>query len=331
MKKVFIIAEAGVNHNGSLELAKRLVDAAADAGADAVKFQTWKTELLMTRQARQADYQAENIGREETQFAMARRLELSYDDFTTLKAYCDEKKIMFLSTPDEEESATFLASLQRIFKIGSGELDNIPFLRHVAALADRVILSTGMGTLAEVETALETLLGAGMRREEITLLHVTTDYPTPYADVNLKAMQTLACAFKTEVGYSDHTMGIEIPVAAVAMGATVIEKHFTLDRAMEGPDHKASLEPDELAAMVRAVRHVESALGDGIKRPTAKELDNRKVVRKSIVAKRDIAEGERLSPENLTVKRTGHGIPASRWDDIVGLRAAKAYRKDETI
>ncbi len=331
MKKVFIIAEAGVNHNGNLDLAKRLVDAAAEAGADAVKFQTWKTELLMTRKARQASYQAENIGKEESQFEMARRLELSHEDFRELKHYCDEKKILFLSTPDEEESATFLSSLQTLFKIGSGELDNIPFLRHIASLAEQIILSTGMGTLAEVETALETLENAGLSRENITLLHVTTDYPTPMEDVNLRAMQTLACAFKTDVGYSDHTMGIEVPIAAVAMGANVIEKHFTLDRSMEGPDHKASLEPHELKAMVRAIRNIEKALGDGIKRPGSRELQNRKVVRKSLVAKTAIAKGEVFTPQNVTVKRVGHGIPASRWDELMGQTAQKEYREDEAI
>ena len=331
MKKVFIIAEAGVNHNGNLDLAKRLVDAAAEAGADAVKFQTWKTELLMTRTARQASYQAENIGKEESQFEMARRLELSHEDFRELKHYCDEKKILFLSTPDEEESATFLSSLQTLFKIGSGELDNIPFLRHIASLAEQIILSTGMGTLAEVETALETLENAGLSRENITLLHVTTDYPTPMEDVNLRAMQTLACAFKTDVGYSDHTMGIEVPIAAVAMGASVIEKHFTLDRSMEGPDHKASLEPHELKAMVRAIRNIEKALGDGIKRPGSRELQNRKVVRKSLVAKTAIAKGEVFTPQNVTVKRVGHGIPASRWDELMGQTAQKEYREDEAI
>jgi len=331
VKKVFIIAEAGVNHNGNLDLAKRLVDAAAEAGADAVKFQTWKTELLMTRTARQASYQAENIGKEESQFEMARRLELSHEDFRELKHYCDEKKILFLSTPDEEESATFLSSLQTLFKIGSGELDNIPFLRHIASLAEQIILSTGMGTLAEVETALGTLENAGLSRENITLLHVTTDYPTPMEDVNLRAMQTLACAFKTDVGYSDHTMGIEVPIAAVAMGASVIEKHFTLDRSMEGPDHKASLEPHELKAMVRAIRNIEKALGDGIKRPGSRELQNRKVVRKSLVAKTAIAKGEVFTPQNVTVKRVGHGIPASRWDELMGQTAQKEYREDEAI
>lgn len=331
MGKTFIIAEAGVNHNGSLETAKRLVDEAAKAGADAVKFQTWKTELLMTREASQAEYQSMNTGISESQFDMAKRLELSYEDFEKIKSHCDDSGIMFLSTPDEEVSADFLSSLQSIFKIGSGELDNIPFLRHIAKLADRVILSTGMGTLGEIEAALAALEDGGLDRDKVTLLHATTDYPTEYKDVNLMAMQTLKNAFKTEVGYSDHTMGIEVPVAAVALGAKVIEKHFTLDRSMKGPDHKASLEPDELKRMITAIRNIETALGDGIKKPTEREMRNRKIVRKSIVASRRIEAGELFSKDNITLKRVGCGIPAGRWDEIVGQKAQKSYSKDDVI
>ncbi len=331
MKRVFIIAEAGVNHNGVLETAKRMVDAAADAGADAVKFQTWKTELLMTRRAKLAEYQADNLEAVDSQFDMARRLELSYDDFRRLKEYCDTKNILFLSTPDEERSATFLASLQSTFKIGSGELNNLPFLRHVAKLAKKIILSTGMGTLAEVERAIDAIESTGMKRRDITLLHATTQYPTPMNAVNLNAMRTMAAAFKTEVGYSDHTLGIEVPVAAVAMGAAVIEKHFTLDKSMEGPDHKASLDPAELKRMVEAIRNIEAALGDGIKRVMECELPNRPVVRKYIVASKDISRGERLDETNLCLKRAGEGIEADRWDEIVGSIALRSYKKDEPI
>jgi len=262
-----IIAEAGVNHNGSLETARALVDAASYAGADVVKFQTWKTELLVSKGVKQAAYQVENTGLEETQFEMLKKLELSYDDFSELKKYCDRKKILFMSTPDETESADFLLSLQNIFKIGSGELTNIPFLRHIGAYKKNIILSTGMATLGEIEKAVFTLVDAGTEIKNITVLHATTMYPTEMQDVNLNAMKTIKKALKVDVGYSDHTMGFEVPVAAVAMGAKVIEKHFTLSRDMPGPDHRASLEPEELKNMVKAVRNVEVALGDGLKAP----------------------------------------------------------------
>ncbi len=331
MHKTFIIAEAGVNHNGDISLAKKLIDAAIDSGVDAVKFQTWKTELLVTASADQADYQAENTGVSESQFAMIKKLELTYNDFRELKKYCDDKSILFLSTPDEFESATFLSELQSICKIGSGELNNIPFLRHIATLADKVILSTGMGKLGEIEIALDTLTDAGMPREEITVLHATTEYPTPMKDVNLLAMQTIAEAFKVPVGYSDHTQGIEVAIAAVALGASVIEKHFTLDQTMEGPDHRASLEPDELKSMVDAIRNIENALGNGIKRPCMSELKNRQIVRKSIVAQEEIKQGELLSVKNLTLKRAGSGISADRWDEMIGRHALRDYRKDDLI
>lgn len=327
---VYIIAEAGVNHNGKLDLALKLCDAAKDAGVDAVKFQTWKTENIVTAQARQAAYQTENTGKEESQFDMLKNLELSYDHFRCIQDYCKKIGIDFLSTPDEEESLQFLVSLGLPFiKVGSGEVTNIPYLRKIGACKKTVILSTGMSNLAQVATAYETLLKAGAA--EVSLLHCTTNYPCPMDEVNLKAMVTLRDAFKCHVGYSDHTMGTEVPVAAVALGAEIIEKHFTLDRTMEGPDHKASLEPAELKLMVQQIRNIEAALGDGIKRPNKSEAENAKVVQKSILAKRPIKKGEILTDENITVKRAGTGIPASLWDAVTGCYAIKDYMIDEPI
>jgi len=328
---VFIIAEAGVNHNGDINLAKRLIDVAAEAGVNAVKFQTWKTELLVTKEAEQAEYQTENTGVSESQFDMLKRLELSYDEFKELKSYCDTKNIMFLSTPDEFESANFLCELQDIFKIGSGEVTNLPYLRHIGKFHKKVILSTGMADIGEIEDALDILIDAGTKKEDITVLHANTMYPTPVEDVNLKAMQTIACAFGVDVGYSDHTLGIEVPIAAVAMGAKVIEKHFTLDKTMKGPDHKASLEPNELKAMVQAIRNIEKALGNGIKKPSKSEKPNIEVARKSIIAAKPIKKGEVFSEENLTVKRPGNGISPMRWDEIVGTVVTKDYNEDEII
>lgn len=328
----FIIAEAGVNHNGDFELAKQLIDAAVEAGVDAVKFQTWKTELLVTEDAEMAQYQKDNTQVVESQFQMLKRLELSYDDFTVLKVYCDESGIMFMSTPDEEQSATFLNDLQDIFKIGSGELTNTPFLRHIAAFGKPVILSTGMGYLSEVEHALSVLTGAGLALESITVLHATTDYPTKAEDVNLLAMTTIQQAFPGIcVGYSDHTLGIEVPVASVALGATVVEKHFTLDKSMPGPDHKASLDPTELKAMVSAIRNTEAALGNGWKVPTVTELANRNIVRKSLVAACAIDEGDIMTADMLEIKRPGSGISPTRWDEIVNTKARKSYAAGELI
>ncbi|MFH0259632.1 N-acetylneuraminate synthase [Vibrio mediterranei] len=328
----FIIAEAGVNHNGDIGLAKKLVDVAADAGVNAVKFQTWKTELLVTKDAKMADYQVENTQQEETQYEMLKRLELSYNDFSELKLYCDTKGITFMSTPDEEQSASFLDGLQEIFKIGSGELTNTPFLRHIASFNKPVILSTGMGYLSEVEHAIMTLQDAGLALNQITVLHATTDYPTASEDVNLRAMLTIENAFPgIEVGYSDHTLGIEVPVAAVAMGAKVIEKHFTLDKTMEGPDHKASLEPSELKQMVEAIRNIEVALGTGWKVPTPTEQSNRSVVRKSIVAAKVISAGELITADMLEIKRPGNGISPTRWDEVLGSVAKKDYRIGELL
>lgn len=328
---VYIIAEAGVNHNGSLELAKKLCDAAKYAGVDAVKFQTWKTEKICTQEVELASYQETNISeKEQSQFEMLKALELSYNQFAELQAYCNSIGVEFLSTPDEEDSLAFLMSLNLPFvKVGSGEITNIPYLRKIASYGKPVILSTGMSTLAQVATAYDTLLAVGA--PVVQLLHCTTNYPCPKDEVNLRAMQTLKEAFKCTVGYSDHTMGIEIPVAAVAMGAEVIEKHFTLDRTMDGPDHKASLEPDELKAMVDAIRNVEIALGDGIKRPNKSEQEISKVVLKTIVASKSITQGDVLSEDNLTVKRVGKGISSAHWDVVVGTKAKKDYIIDEPI
>ena len=327
---VYIIAEAGVNHNGKLDLALKLCDAAKEAGVDAVKFQTWKTENIVTAQARQAAYQTENTGVEESQYDMLKGLELSYDHFRTIQDYCKRIGIGFLSTPDEEESLEFLVSLGLPFiKVGSGEVTNIPYLRKIGSCKKPVILSTGMSNIAQVALAYDTLLQAGA--DGVSLLHCTTNYPCPYNEVNLKAMITLREAFKCTVGYSDHTMGTEVPVAAVAMGAQIIEKHFTLDKNMEGPDHKASLEPAELKLMVRQIRNIEVALGDGIKRPNKSEAENAMVVQKSILAKRPIKKGEILTEDILTVKRAGKGISASLWDSVIGAPAIKDFEIDELI
>lgn len=328
----FIIAEAGVNHNGDIVLAKQLIDTAVIAGVDAVKFQTWKTELLVTEQAEMAEYQKNNTQKVESQFQMLKRLELSYDSFKELKQYCDQKGILFLSTPDEETSASFLNDLQPIFKIGSGELTNIPFLRHIASFKKPIILSTGMGTLAEIELALITLTNAGVARNDITVLHVTTQYPTPMEEVNLKAMLSIQNAFPgIKVGYSDHTLGIEVPVAAVALGAAIIEKHFTLDKNMPGPDHLASLNPAELNDMVKAIRNIEKALGHGRKEPTLSELENRKIVRKSLVAKTAIKTGDILNEHNMAIRRPGNGLPPSRWTELENTIAIKDYQPGDLI
>ena len=320
-RSVFIIAEAGVNHNGSLELAKKLVDAAVAAGADAVKFQTFVPEEVVSAAVARAPYQKANMrGREESQLEMIRRLALSEEDFRTLKDYCDRAGIVFLSTPFDCRSVDLLHALGvPLFKIPSGELTNHRFLRYVAARGKPLVVSTGMATLGEVEEAVEVLRQAGA--QEITLLHCTTAYPAPYEEVNLRAMLTLKQAFGLPVGYSDHTLGIEVAVAAVALGACAVEKHFTLDRRMEGPDHKASLEPHELAALVGAIRNIEKALGDGIKRPGAGERENMPCARRSLVAAKDIAAGEVITEEKLAVRRPGTGIPPKMFDVVVGRRA----------
>lgn len=330
MSHTLIIAEAGVNHNGKLDLALKLCDAAKEAGADVVKFQTWKTEKIITRTVSQADYQTENTGKTESQFDMLKRLELSYDDFRKIKAHCDKIGIQFASTADEEESLDFLISLGIPFiKIGSGEITNIPYLRIMGSKKLPIIISSGMSTLAEVDTALAELKNAGAT--DITLLHCTTNYPCPMNDVNLKAMLTLKEAFKIPVGYSDHTEGIEVPVAAVAMGAKVIEKHFTLDRNMEGPDHLASTEPDEFNKMVESIRNIEKAMGNGEKVPTMSEIDISKVVLKRCVASKKIKTGEIFNEKNLTVKRNDKGLPAKYWDLLIGKKATKEYEIDEAV
>nr|WP_092481854.1 N-acetylneuraminate synthase [Desulfoscipio geothermicus] len=330
-KGVFIIAEAGINHNGSLNIAKLLVDTTVKAGADAVKFQTFIPEQVVAKDAERASYQQVNMpGYQESQLEMIRRLTLSSVEFRELKACCDRAGIMFLSTPFDYYSVDLLDTLEvPFFKIASGELTNLPFLKYVAAKGRPLILSTGMATLGEIEEALETLQKAGAR--EITLLHCTSNYPTTFEEVNLKAMITLRQAFGLPVGYSDHTRGIEVAIAAAALGACVIEKHFTLDREMEGPDHKASLEPDELAAMVQAIRNVEKALGDGFKRPGPGEREIMRAARRSLVAAVDIAAGEVITPDKLAVKRPGTGIPPKMWDVVVGRRARTDISADTVI
>ena len=332
MKTVFIIAEAGVNHNGSIELAKKLIDVASESGADAVKFQTFKAEKLVSKNAQKADYQKETTDTTESQFDMIKKLELDVDTHKKLIAYCKTKNIMFLSTPFDHDSIELLNDLGlEIFKIPSGEITNLPYLRHIGKLNKKVILSTGMADIGEIEDALDVLLTAGTKKENITILHANTMYPTPMEDVNLKAMQTIGNTFECKYGYSDHTLGIEVDIAAVAMGANAIEKHFTLDKNMEGPDHKASLEPDELKAMVKAIRNIELALGSSIKKPSKSEMPNMSVARKSIVAKTAIKKGDTLSEENITIKRPGNGINPMRWDEIVGTVATKDYVEDELV
>jgi len=331
--RVQIIAEAGVNHNGSLELAKQLVEAAAKAGADAVKFQTFTADNLVSKQAPKAEYQTQTTNQDESQYEMLKRLELDLDAHKALLQHCLEKGVEFLSTPFDLKSIELLDNLGlKTFKIGSGEITNLPYLRKIGGLGKKIILSTGMADLGEIEDALEVLEQAGTPWDKITVLHCNTEYPTPMQDVNLRAMQTIAAAFPgLQVGYSDHTLGIEVPIAAAAMGARILEKHFTLDKTMEGPDHKASLEPGDLAAMVQAVRNIELAMGTGGKRPSPSELPNKATVRKSIVANQDIHKGEAIRPEMLGVKRPGNGISPMLWDQVLGKVAEKDFQADEQI
>lgn len=326
----YIIAEAGVNHNGSLDLALELVTQAKVAGADCVKFQTFISEEGVSRCAQKADYQKENDPRAESQLEMVKQLELPFEAFVTLEKACKEAGIAFLSTPFDRASIAFLHTLDMPFwKVPSGEITNLPYLLDIAQTKKPVVMSTGMSALEEVETAVAFLRKNGT--PEITLLHCNTEYPTPMEDVNLRAMETLREKFRVEVGYSDHTQGIEIPVAAVAMGASVIEKHFTLDHDMEGPDHKASLEPDELRAMVRAIRNVERAMGTGVKQPSPSERKNMAIARKSIIARRAIRKGEILTEENITTKRPGTGISPMRWFEVLGTAAVRDFDADELI
>ena len=329
-KSTFIIAEAGVNHNGSFELAKQLIDKAVWAGVDCIKFQTFNSKNLVSASAQKAEYQKKTTDNNESQLDMLRKLELSHEQFRELKDYCLEKGIQFLSTPFDLESIDFLAELGvKTWKIPSGEITNYPFLRAIGKRKESVIMSTGMCTLEEVHEAVKVLNEFGST--DITLLHCTTEYPAPYDSVNLKAMITLQREFGCKVGYSDHTNGVEIPVAAVAMGAVVIEKHFTLDKNMEGPDHKASLEPDELKQMVQSIRNVEMALGDGIKLPSETEKKNIEIARKSIVSKCEIKKGESFSEENITAKRPGNGISPMKWEDVLGKIANRDFSADELI
>ena len=330
--RAFIIAEAGVNHNGDLEIAEKLIDAARLSGADAVKFQSFSADRLVLKDTAKASYQTQNGHAGESQYELLKRLELGKRDQKHLYDYCVEKRIRFLSSPFDMESIDLLAAMGLdIFKIPSGEITNLPYLRKIGGLKKKVILSTGMSTLEEIGTALEILTTSGTFRQEITVLHCNTEYPTPMEDVNLTAMVTMKDALGVSVGYSDHTLGIEIPIAAVALGATVIEKHFTLDKSMDGPDHRASLEPSELTAMVRAIRNIESALGSGMKFPSPSEMKNMAAVRKSIVARTAIARGDLFSEKNLTVKRPGTGLSPLRWDDLMGREAIRDFKKDEKI
>jgi N,N'-diacetyllegionaminate synthase len=330
--KTLVIAEAGVNHNGDPALALKLVEVAARASANLVKFQTFRADAIATATAGKADYQIEATGAAHSQRELLRQLELSHDMHLRLIAHCKAMGIGFLSTGFDIEDVTMLAGLgQTLFKIPSGEITNRPLLEHVGRLGHPVILSTGMATLGEVEAALAVLEAAGTPRARITVLHCTTDYPTAMPDVNLRAMRSMARAFGVAVGYSDHTLGTEVALAAVALGASVIEKHFTLDRKLPGPDHGASLEPDELAAMVRGIRHLEAALGDGVKRPTPAELRHAALVRRSIVARKTIRRGEIFSAENLDVKRPGTGLSPMRWGEVIGRTAARDFAPDELI
>ncbi|MBO7474074.1 MAG: N-acetylneuraminate synthase [Ruminococcus sp.] len=329
MRKTLIIAEAGVNHNGSLEIAKELVRVAKECGADIVKFQTAKLDSLVSKHAEMADYQKKNIGKEESQKEMLSKLLLSYDDFIELADYCKEVGIKFLSTPFDIDSIHFLAPMLDIWKVPSGEVTNYPYLVEIAKTGKKVIISTGMCEMNEIEEALNVLRNNGSG--DITVLHCTTEYPAPFDEVNLNVMDTLKKKFGCTVGYSDHTKGIEVSLAAVALGAEVIEKHFTLDRNMEGPDHKASLEPNELKAMVDGIRNIEKALGASVKKPSEIEMKNRLVARKSIVALKNIKTGELFTEDNLTTKRPGSGISPMKWNEVIGKTAKRDFMEDELI
>ena len=332
MSKTLIIAEAGVNHNGSIKIAKKLIDVAKDCGADAVKFQTFTAEKLVRFNAEKAAYQKETSGIDETQFNMIKKLELDVKTHKELIKYCSKKGILFLSSPFDFNSIDLLVELGlEIIKIPSGEIVNLPYLKKIGKLKKRIILSTGMADLGEIKNALDVLISSGTEKDGITVLHCNTEYPTPYEDVNLNAMATIKKAFGVKVGYSDHTLGIEVPIAAVALGAEAIEKHFTLDKNMKGPDHKASLEPSELKAMVNGIRKIEKALGDGIKKPSKSEQKNINVVRKSIVAIKPIKKGEIFSEENIGVKRPGTGISPMKWYEVIGKTAKKDFEIEEWI
>lgn len=330
MERVFIIAEAGVNHNGNISIAKKLIDKAIEIGADAIKFQSFKTKNIVVKNSEKAQYQKKDNNSNETQFQMLNKLELTYEAHKKLFDYCEKKGIMFLSSAFDLESIDILRELDiEILKIPSGEITNLPYLEKIGSLKKKVFLSSGMSTLGEIEKALQLLNENGTT--DITVLHCNTEYPTPMNDVNLKAMKTIKESFKVEIGYSDHTLGIEVAIAAVALGAKVIEKHFTLDKEMEGPDHKASLEPTEFGLMIKSIRNVEKALGDGIKKPSQSEIKNVNIVRKSIVAKKNIKKDELLTSENLYVKRPANGISPMKWYEIIGRKAKKDFNEDEMI
>jgi len=331
--KTLIIAEAGVNHNGDINLAYQLVDAAADAKVDVIKFQTFSTELIVTKDSKKAAYQNQNDSSTKTQFEMLKKLEFTLKDFLNIEQYCIKKKILFASTPFDLESIDLLAINfdMPFWKIPSGEITNLPYLRKIGALNQKIIISTGMANLEEIKAALTILTDSGTDKNKITILHANTMYPTPMQDVNLKAMLTIGKKFDVDFGYSDHTLGIEIDIAAVALGATTIEKHFTLDKSMSGPDHKASLDPSELKKMVQAIRNIELALGDGRKVPMPSEIENKLATRKSIIAKIDILAGDKFSDNNLTIKRPGSGISPMEWDNLIGITAPRNFKKDEII
>jgi len=332
MNKTLIIAEAGVNHNGSIKMAKQLIDVAVEAGADIVKFQTFKAEKVVSKSAQKADYQKNVTDSMESQLDLIKKLELDPQAHIELMDYCKRKGIEFLSTPFDLESIELLHKLGlRRFKIPSGDITNYPYLKAIAEYNKQIILSTGMSRIGEIEDALNVLTSNGTDRDKITILHCNTEYPTPMEDVNLNAMITIQETFKLPVGYSDHTLGIEITIAAVALGATIIEKHFTLDRTLPGPDHRASLEPYELKAMVKAIRNIEKAMGDGIKQPSKSELKNKPIARKSIVAACNIKKGEVFSKENITTKRPGNGISPMRWQEMIEKKAYRDYIMDELI
>lgn len=334
MSKVIIIAEAGVNHNGSLENAFRLVDAAVEAGVDYVKFQTFKAEKLVSKSAKKAEYQVQNTGNsEDSQLEMLKKLELSAKDHESLIEYCNQKNIKFFSTAFDLESLAYLKEIGLDWvKIPSGEITNLPYIRKAAKFFKKIILSTGMSTIEDIENAVNVFTEEGISKDYITILHCNTEYPTPFEDVNLKAMLHIQQEFGTNIGYSDHTLGIEVPIAAVALGASVIEKHFTLDNTMEGPDHAASLEPLELKEMVKAIRNIEQAIsGDGLKKPSASEMKNIEIARKSIVASASIPKGAIFTEENLTIKRPGTGISPMKWDEVIGKVASKDYSTDDLI
>ena len=331
-QKTFIIAEAGVNHNGELHLAKQLIEEAAKSGADAVKFQTFKAEEIVTSFAPKASYQAKNTDSSESQLAMLRKLEFSEEQWQAIRQYCKDNQILFLSTPFDLESVDTLNQIDMpIFKIPSGEITNLPLIHKIGELKKKVILSTGMADMTEIQEALNILTKAGTKQDNITVLHCNTQYPTPMEDVNLRAMTTIANTLHVKVGYSDHTLGIEVPIAAVTLGAIIIEKHFTLDKNMEGPDHRASLKPEELRAMVLAIHNIEKAMGNGIKAPSPSELANRAIARKSIVAATNISKGDILTETNLTTKRPGKGLSPMHWNNIIGQKALYDFSRDDLI